>query len=456
MTLRKPAVAGYFYPGGAVDCRAAVLDHLQTEAAVPAVGDALKALIVPHAGYVYSGPVAGAAYRLLETCRDRIRRVILLGPNHTAPLRGIALPTQRGFASPLGAVRLATDLIKSLLDLPGVCLSDQHHEREHCLEVQLPFLQHCLPQFELLPAVVGECPPSDVAQFIAYCLADAPESTLLIISSDLSHYLPLARAREVDGNTSTLIENLEPVIRPEQACGCHAVNGLLQHAHENGLQIACVSRCTSADTAGDPDRVVGYGSYALWKGTRTLETALLELAVNAIQSTVNQKPLLSPKLAGMPAGLSEPGACFVTLKIAGRLRGCIGNLEARDPLAIAVVRNAASAASRDPRFSPVRADELPSVHVDVSVLQPARELPVDSEQALCERLARGIDGLILSEGSRRATFLPSVWESLSEPLEFVRQLKRKGGWPEDYWSDEMRVSIYQTHLYGPVSVLKPH
>jgi len=262
--LREPAVAGIFYPLKADECRQAVRQHLQTKQFTGAEVDGLRALIVPHAGYIYSGPVAGAAYRLLAPYRDHFRRVILLGPNHTAPLRGIALPTQQAFASPLGTVPLATGLIKTMLEFPGVSLSDRHHAREHCLEVQLPFLQCCLGEFDLLPGVVGEHPPRDVARFIAHSVADAPVSSLLVISSDLSHFLPLKRAREADSNTSILIGKLQADLRPEQACGCHAVNGLLQYARDNDLRITCLGRCTSADTAGDPNRVVGYGSYALW------------------------------------------------------------------------------------------------------------------------------------------------------------------------------------------------
>jgi AmmeMemoRadiSam system protein B len=261
---RRPAVAGQFYPGTARDCRE-VVQRLLAEplwSSVPC--PELRALIVPHAGYIYSGPTAARAYRLLADVETPFRRVILLGPNHTAPLSGVALPGQSFFASPLGEVAIATDLYETLLELPDVVISDRHHEREHCLEVQLPFLQCCLPEFDLLPAVVGDYGAAQLAELINRCLHGSAVPTLLLISSDLSHFLAADVARQVDGETSKLIESLTPSLDSRQACGCRAINGLLNYATTQGYRVACVDRCTSADTAGGPERVVGYGSYAFW------------------------------------------------------------------------------------------------------------------------------------------------------------------------------------------------
>jgi AmmeMemoRadiSam system protein A len=184
-----------------------------------------------------------------------------------------------------------------------------------------------------------------------------------------------------------------------------------------------------------------------------LDQLLLQLASSAVRDAVNGSGTGVYLPAALKPALGAPGACFVTLKARGRLRGCIGNLEPRDSLAAMVRHNAAAAAMKDPRFPPVEALHLATLTIEVSVLQPAQALDVSSEQALLDTLVAGRDGLILSEGPRRATFLPSVWEQLPEAMDFVRQLKRKGGWSNDYWSADMKASIYQTRAIGPVPLL---
>jgi AmmeMemoRadiSam system protein B len=257
--IRPPAVAGMFYPAEADELARDIQSYL---AAVPAVqAPAPKVLIVPHAGYVYSGAVAARAYALLAPARSAIRRVVLLGPAHRVPIRGLALPVAEAFATPLGGVRIDAEGAAAALKLPQVTASDVAHNLEHSLEVQLPFLQTVLDDFTLLPFAVGAATPAQVAEVLDL-LWGGPE-TLILISSDLSHFHAYATAQGIDKGTVGAILAFEPSIEHEQACGATPINGLLLCAKRRGMQIELLDLRNSGDTAGDRSRVVGYASFAL-------------------------------------------------------------------------------------------------------------------------------------------------------------------------------------------------
>lgn len=259
--IRPAAVAGAFYTGdprvlaGEV---AAMLGEAERHIGKPA--PLPKALIVPHAGYIYSGPVAASAYALLRQGRNVYRRVVLLGPVHRVPVRGLALPEAEGFATPLGVVPLDREAMKKIADLPQVVEYDPAHAWEHSLEVQLPFLQSVLGDFSLVPLAVGDATPQEVAEVLER-LWGGPE-TLIVISSDLSHFLPYREAQKIDGVTAQAILDLNWPVSHEQACGGTPVNGLLLAAHRHHLKPRLLDLRNSGDTAGDKSRVVGYGAFA--------------------------------------------------------------------------------------------------------------------------------------------------------------------------------------------------
>jgi len=256
--IRPPAVAGMFYPADPGQLQTTV-DQLLAAAPAPAMQQA-KALIVPHAGYVYSGPTAARAYAALAPWRATIRRVVLLGPTHRVAVRGLALPDCEAFATPLGKVRLDVAARALIEQLPQVGVSAAAHAQEHSLEVHLPFLQRALDDFALLPLAVGNATPEAVAEVLER-LWGGPE-TLIVVSSDLSHFLTYAAAQQVDRETCGRILDLTTDIRPEQACGAFPVNGLLLAAQRHGLRPTLLDLCNSGDTAGDRQRVVGYAAFA--------------------------------------------------------------------------------------------------------------------------------------------------------------------------------------------------
>jgi len=254
---RKPAVAGTFYPADPIELHSTVEGFLQ---AAEAEGAAPKAMIAPHAGYIYSGPVAASGYAHLRQVRHLVHRVILLGPSHHVPLNGLAVPTAESFSTPLGRIPLDTGAIKDILSLPQVHANDEAHLMEHSLEVHLPFLQVALGEFTLLPIVVGHTTEEEVCEVLEH-LWGGPE-TLVIISSDLSHYHDYETARRMDMATSRNIEALDfEDIGYESACGRAPLGGLLLYARRHGLQATTIDLRNSGDTAGPRDQVVGYGTY---------------------------------------------------------------------------------------------------------------------------------------------------------------------------------------------------
>jgi AmmeMemoRadiSam system protein B len=275
-SIRYAAVAGMFYP----DDPAVLHDQLQGFLAdVPATGPAPKALIAPHAGYVYSGPVAAHAYARLTAARGRIRRVVLLGPSHRVGFRGLALSGADWFETPLGRIAVDHEAEATLRGLPSVQVLPRAHAEEHSLEVHLPFLQEVLGEFTLVPIVVGESTPAEVAAVLerlwggdesatATSLSRGPRldpigETLVVVSTDLSHYRDYQTARAQDAATARAIENLRyEDVGYHDACGRGPLNGLLYYAREHGLRAQTLDLRNSGDTAGPRDQVVGYGAWA--------------------------------------------------------------------------------------------------------------------------------------------------------------------------------------------------
>jgi AmmeMemoRadiSam system protein B len=256
--VRPAAVAGLFYPAAPARLAAEVRAYLDAVEVTP--GAAPKALIVPHAGYVYSAPIAAAAYARLASLRGTITRVVLLGPTHRVAVRGLAVPHSRAFATPLGEVAIDAAAVDRVRSLPQVVVSEAAHLQEHALEVQLPFLQSVLGEFALVPFAVGHATAAEVAEVID-ALWGGPE-TLIVVSSDLSHYHGYVEARRIDRQTADAVVALSPALDHEQACGATPVNGLLLCARRRGLVPALLDLRNSGDTAGDKSRVVGYAAFA--------------------------------------------------------------------------------------------------------------------------------------------------------------------------------------------------
>ena len=257
--IRPPAVAGAFYPDDPRVLRRYVINALSDAARdLPETGD-VRAIVVPHAGYIYSGPLAARAFAALGRNRN-VRRIVLMGPAHTVPLHGIAAPAWDVFETPLGPVKVDKEARGKIAALPGVTVDNLPHAREHSLEVELPFIQTIFPGVPVLPLVVGAATPQDVARVMDALWDDG---TVFVISSDLSHYEPYEAARRHDAATARAVEQLDYAhIGPHDACGAHPLSGLLLEARARGLKPLLLDLRNSGDTAGDRSRVVGYGAWA--------------------------------------------------------------------------------------------------------------------------------------------------------------------------------------------------
>lgn len=482
--IRKPAVAGTFYPDDASVLRREVQKHLST-----VIGDdtksAPKAIIAPHAGYRFSGDVAASAYTLLKPAADRISRVVLMGPCHKVSVTGLALSGADYFETPLGRVEIDKAAEATVADMPQVSVFAPTHAQEHSLEVHIPFLQEVLGEFKLVPFVVGEASPADVAEVLEK-LWGGPE-TIIVISSDLSHFLDYDAAQKIDQRTCDAIEHLDPAkIERGGACGRFPVGGLLHYAKAHGMSVKTLDVRNSGDTAGNKDRVVGYGSWAFYEGpkkpsarplkitvkrpeasaeqTKTTDfeaqtkqllrdhgERLIEIGVSSIRRGFEKDAPQQVTLENIPSVMRENGACFVTLKTAEKqLRGCIGSPVAHQPLVVDVTTNAQKAAFKDPRFKQVTKNEFETLRLSISVLSPQAPMTFSDEADLLKQLRPNIDGLVISDGNRRALFLPLVWEQLPDPKTFLAHLKRKAGMSLDHWSSTFKANRFiAEEVYAP-------
>lgn len=479
-TIRPAAVAGMFYPADPGALREQVERLLASRSASLDDGPPPRAVIAPHAGYVYSGGVAASAYSLLRPAlaAGRFRRAVVIGPAHRVPVRGVADAGADVFETPLGTVPVPAGLLATLRErLSGtfpdlLVTSPGVHAHEHSVEVHLPFLQVLAPELPVLPLVAGDATEAEMTAFVAAIMADY--DTLLIISSDLSHFLPVDDAVAVDSDTLDRIIALEAPLPPRSACGAIPINGLLGFARRAGWSATVVDRATSADAPnGDPHRVVGYPAVRF----DPIGPRLPAYARAVLEHRLAGGPDPSDPSAGFGDLIGHPwllddGASFVTLTVDGRLRGCIGSLSATRPLGADIAAHAVDAALRDPRFPAVTADELPGIRIEVSVLSAPEPVDVSSEADAIAALRPHVDGAILSgtpldsadDPSRsgmgrfrmrldpprrspsRGTFLPQVWEQLPDPTEFVRHLKAKAALVDGHrsgeWGDDWRLSRY--------------
>jgi AmmeMemoRadiSam system protein B/AmmeMemoRadiSam system protein A len=430
---REAAVAGQFYPGDAGSLRAVVESCL-------ALGRRLdyapRIIISPHAGYQYSGPVAGTGYAAIDS---GVHTVILLGPPHYVPVHGIAVSSAAWFETPLGRVPLDREKIVSLLANPMVYVDDRAHGPEHSLEVQLPFLQARLHSFKIIPLLVSDADPRRIAGVILPFIDD---HTLVVASSDLSHFLSQKEARIEDDRSiaSIVADNIEGTI---DACGELPIRVAMVLADTMGLKPRLLDARTSFETSpsSGSGRVVGYASIVYAPGPERVEPAgrladdarryLLTLARRTIEAAVNRTPF--PAAQEIPDAVRENRGCFVTITRRGELRGCIGYIEPIRPLFQAAAENARNAALSDPRFPAVSSEELPQITLEISVLTKPVALEYKNPGDLLEKIAPGIDGIILQSGQHVATFLPQVWEQLPDKVQFLEQLSLKAGMARDGW-----------------------
>jgi AmmeMemoRadiSam system protein B/AmmeMemoRadiSam system protein A len=432
-------VAGMFYPADPAALSAALDEAF---AAAPPCPFRAKMVVVPHAGIDYSGFVAAKALRALDAPK-RLKRVVILGPNHRVPLDGIALHPAEAWATPLGVAPVAPDAARAILSLDGVEVDARPFAGEHSLEMVLIFVQRLLPGVEIVPVLVGAAEPALVEEALER-LWGGPE-TAICLSSDLSHFLSAPAARGRDDATRAKIERGDwSELQSGDACGYSALRGAIRVAEARGMRATGIAFATSDQRGGPRERVVGYGAFAFEEAdaarladadrARLLAVAAASLDFAAAHDGVAPEIALG---AAVSPALSAQRASFVTLEREAKLRGCIGSPASRTQLARDVAANAVAAGFGDPRFPPLTQSELAELTISISLLSPATPLASADEDELIAKLHPDRDGLILREKGAGALFLPSVWSALPDRREFVRHLKRKMGRAADHWSPSM-------------------
>jgi len=438
---RKPAVAGSFYPKDRDELERAVDGFLEKaeDVRLPNV----RGLVAPHAGYVYSGLTA--AYDFKQLVGRDITTVIVLAPSHYVRLKDASVLDVTHFETPLGLIKVSPK-VKELLKEDGFANIPSAHAQEHSLEVELPFLQRTLGDFELIPVVVGDADPKALASVLAKYVDD---KTLVVASSDLSHYYPYAEAVKLDSACTSAIPLLDfEGMKSCQACGSIPIQILMLIAEERGWVGKLLDYRNSGDTAGDKSRVVGYSSVAFFDGlTPGEEDVLLKLARDTLNQYYEDGSRPEIEENALTPKMKKLSGCFVTLNKNGDLRGCVGHILPQVPLYECVIENALNAALHDTRFNPVAKDEVPDLHIDVSVLTLPEKMTYSSPDDLLRKLVPGRDGVVLKVRGRQSTYLPQVWEQLPDKEEFLTSLCRKQGSSGDCWKSGAEVEVYRAQVF---------
>lgn len=438
---KSPVFAGSFYPEKPEELTN-LLNSFKQESQTNYKS---KAIIVPHAGIVYSGHAAMAGFQHLEPNEN----IFIIAPSHHESFNNIAFPEYTYFDTPLGSLEVNNRLIKELTETFPCIVANEIFDNEHSIEVQLPFIQNLFcphiqnamdfvkglkkRKFKIVPILVGNCD----YRLISDIISANWENSSFVISSDLSHYFTQQECRQIDTYTATIIETGKlDFFQPQQACGLACIKGLVDFANNNDCTMIRAMMYNSGDVSRDTNKVVGYGSWYLYANSRNdfiekyYSKYVLDLVKQTIVASIKGEEFIPHDI---PPVLTEYGASFVTLKLkTGELRGCIGSVYPTKPLILDIIDNAKNAGFQDPRFEPLTVDELPNLQFSVSILSSIERINFKDERDLLSQIYP--HGVILAERDRRAVYLPIVWEQLPDRAVFLNSLKEKAGLAPDYFS----------------------
>lgn len=460
---KQAYVAGQFYPSSKEELEDIIenfLNNFQKEKFNKEIE--IKAIIAPHAGYVFSGQVAASSYRQLK---NNFNKVFILADNHNSQAfySGISIPINfTHFQTPLGEIKISNS-INSFLK--NKLFKDIFIAYEtHVIEVHLPFLQKMLSNFEIIPMILSDLNENQIKELSNLISKDLDSNTLIVVSSDLSHFHAYDEAIRLDKDCLKAIEdgNIEKLKRCE-ICGPSSVLTLMEIAKQKKWKIKLLDYKNSGDITGDKSSVVGYGSVIFYQEKNSLQTEyskdrlnkeeqkiLLDLARKSIESQIQKNKIfeLNLNLISQYPKLLEKKGAFVTLYKDGKLRGCIGNILPQEKLYLSVQNNAINAAINDPRFMPVIPEELDRINLEISVLEIPQLIKVHNWQEYLDRLIPLKDGVIIKLGLNQATYLPQVWEQIPEKEKFLNSLCQKAGLNYECWKDpKVEIYRYQVQMF---------
>ena len=449
---KQPIFAGSFYPEASEELNNLIDSYkeLQTNSYKS------KAIIVPHAGYIYSGHASMAGFQYLEPSEN----IFIIAPSHQEYFNNIAMPEYSFFETPLGNLEVNNKIINEIAEKFPSIIANEVFDKEHSIEVQLPFIQNLfLPhrqsagdfvknlknigkKIKIVPILVGNCDYRLISDLIsAYW-----ETSTFIISSDLSHYYTQEQCRQIDTYTATIIETgrLE-FLENYQACGIVGVKGLIDFANKNNYSLIRAEMYNSGDVSGEKNKVVGYGSWFLSTLSKNefiktyYSKYVMDIIKASIYSNLKNEEFIPRNI---PCVLTQYGASFITLKLNNELRGCIGSIYPKKPLILDLIDNAKNAAFQDTRFSPLTEEEFFDIEISASLLSAIERINFKDEKDLLSKIFP--HGIIIVEKDKRAVYLPIVWEQLPDREIFLNSLKEKAGLPPEYFSRTFEAYKFDT------------
>lgn len=406
-----------------------------------------RAIIVPHAGYMYSGQIASEGFQYLDR---NAKNIFIIAPAHYVAVNDVALLNCEKYATPLGEISINQEINQELIDKFDCKYIDLAFENEHAVEVQIPFIQRIYQDVNIIPILVNSSDYREIIGIINYYWRN-PEN-VFVISSDLSHFYPYSDAEKLDKYTAEMIE-LQDIekFNPQQACNSLGVCAAVGFAKQKNYSLIRVDMKNSGDITGDLNSVVGYGSWMLYEGEKSefikryFSDITLEICKKSILSGLNKKELMTAKdFDNLPQVFMEFGACFVTLEKAGELRGCIGSIIAHQPLIDDLIKNAHNSAFSDPRFEPLTLEEFEDLTISISLLTTPSKMDFKDEEDLLKQIVPIVDGIIIKDGQHQAVYLPSVWEQLQDKVLFLDSLKIKAGMPPKHFSKTFEAYRFRT------------
>ncbi len=401
-----------------------------------------RAVIVPHAGLIYSGLPAYNGIKLLD---KNIKNIFIFAPAHRVFFEGFSLTTFDEWKTPFGNIKVNQEINKELESKFNAKFFDNGYKDEHSIEVQIPLIQSVFEDVKIIPVLIGQADCEVITEIISEYYDNKDFG--FIISSDLSHFLTDEKAKSIDNITAQMIEtgNIKNLSH-EQACGATGISGLVNFANKNNYSLIRVNMCNSSAVSDDKTRVVGYGSWLLYEGSKNnfikkyYSDYLLKLCRDIISSKFNKNQIITHHAPVF----NEFGACFVTLKKNGNLRGCIGSIIAHQPLINDIVKHSLNSAFNDSRFNPVEENEIKDLKINISLLSDPKQISFSDEKDLLEKIVPYKDGIIIKDGNYQAVYLPSVWEDIPDKNLFLKSLKMKAGMQPEYFSKTFEAYRFET------------
>ncbi len=435
---KHSAAAGTFYPANKDELKIFIEKNR-----IEGIKYYSKAVILPHAGYTYSGELA---IKGIQHLSPNLKNIFIIAPSHYERMFGCITTTYDSFETPFGDIEVNKELSKEFAKFCDCNLGNFAFEKEHSIEVQLPLIKFFFPEAKIIPILYGCENFKNLSESIKHFYNNP--SNGFIISSDLSHFYPEKETLKIDSYTAKMIEeNNTKNFESEMACGAVGICGLIEFCKNEKFSLIRIGLTNSAEKTGDSSRVVGYGSWFLYEGDKNkyIKTYHSEFVKNICrESIISGLQLGHGELKSYECVFDEYGASFVTLELNGILRGCIGSIIAHRKLIDDLRKNAHAAAFSDPRFPALTINELNKINIKISLLSKPERILFDSENELLEELNISKDGLIIRDGNHQAVFLPDVWELLPDKQEFLEQLKLKAGLPKNYFSENLEAFKFYT------------